>query len=91
MSDNIHGLTPEEIEAIKKEQLEDFEEIKKWANADCKQCFGRAYKAWNESELRYVVCDCVLDNIQKAQEKLNIQDADKKGIIEKCRTIFGMN
>ncbi len=91
MNSNIHGLTPEEIESIKQEQLKDFEEISKWANEDCKQCFRRGYKGWNESELRYIICDCVLDNITKAQEEQNKQDADKKGIIEKCRTVFGIN
>ena len=90
-TDNLHGLTEEEIEAIKAEQLKDFEEIKLWADKDCKECFGKGYSGWNHSELRFVVCGCVLNNAQKALAERNEQDANKQGIIDRCRTIFKVN
>ena len=90
--DNLHGLTEEEIQSIKDEQLKDFDEtISLWADKNCPECFGRGFSSWNHSELRFVVCGCVLKNAQKALEQRNEQDANKQGIIDKCRTIFKMN
>jgi hypothetical protein len=91
MTDNLHGLTDEEINAIKAEQLKDFEEIKLWADKGCPECFEKGYSGWNHAELRYIVCGCVLKNAQKALEERNQESAGDTGIIDKCRTVFKMN
>lgn len=90
--DNLHGLTEEEIQGVKNEQLATINEwFVPYADKDCKECFGRAYSAWDHNNLRYIICSCVLTKVEQIKAEQNQEDIGKPGIIDKCRTVFKMN
>jgi hypothetical protein len=76
----------------KEEQLKDFEEIiSSRAEVTCNLCYGRGYQGFDQNQHKYIPCSCVLANVEKELAEQNIPEADKKGIIEKCRSLFSLN
>lgn len=91
MHKNPFDLSDEELQAIKDEQLKDFELIKWYADKNCPICHGTAYQGFNLNELRFSPCPCLQHNIRKALEEKNIPEAEKEGILNKFITMFRLN
>lgn len=85
-------MTPVHNWKTKEEQLKDYENIlSSRADINCPTCWGRAFKAWNETEERYVPCECLIKNVEKEVAEMNLSEFKKQGVLSKFREIMGVN
>ena len=56
------------IDKSREEQDKDFEQIKEYANPNCKKCLGTGKEYWITELQMYKVCKCVEKNIKIAKE-----------------------
>ena len=57
------------IDKTRKEQEKDFEQIRFYADPNCKDCYGTGKEAWLVELNQYKVCHCVLKNIKILRER----------------------